>query len=319
MHDLVSLADWTREQVEEVVRLALLAKAEPDRFAGALRGRILLMMFEKPSLRTRLSFEAAMLQTGGHAIHYDLAGSPLGKGKESVADTARAASRFVSAILARLFRQSDLEEMARAASVPVVNGLTDAEHPCQALADLVTLRERFGRLAGLKIAFVGDGDNNVTHSLLDAGSKAGVSVTVACPEAEGYLPRADVLERARRTGAATGAHVEVVHDPVRGVHAADAVYADTWTSYHHPPEMREERHRALAPYRVTADLMAAAGPGAVFLHCLPAERGAEVEAAVIDGPRSIVFDQAENRLHAQKALLLLLLAPEAAHHPPPRK
>lgn len=319
MHHLLSLADWTREQVEDVVRLGLLAKAEPGRFATALRGRVLLMMFAKPSLRTRLSFEAAMIQAGGHAIHYDLGGSPLGKGKETLADTARTASRFVHAVMARLHRQADLVELAHAASVPVINGLTDAEHPCQVLADLLTLRERYGRLAGLKLAYLGDGNNNVTHSLLDGCAKAGVHVAVACPEAREFMPRPEVLERARRTAAATGARVDLVHDPVVAVHGADAVYTDTWTSYHHPPEAREERHRALAPWRVTAALMARTGREAVFMHCLPAERGAEVDASVIDGPRSIVFDQAENRLHAQKALLLTLLAPDAARAHVPRK
>jgi ornithine carbamoyltransferase len=310
MHHLVSLADWTREQVEAVVRLGALVKAGPAGYATALRGKVLLMMFEKPSLRTRLSFEAAMLQAGGHAIHYDLAGSPLGKGKETVADTARTASRFVSAIMARLYRQEDLAEMARHATVPVVNGLTDAEHPCQVLADLLTLRERRGHLAGLKVAFTGDGNNNVTHSLLDGCSRTGVHVAVACPEEKGFLPDPRVLERCRRTAAATGARVEVVHDPALAVKGADAVYADTWFSYHHAKEAREERRRVLEPFRVTAGLMEKAGPDALFLHCLPAERGCEVEAEVIDGPRSAVFDQAENRLHAQKALLLMLLAPE---------
>ena len=312
MHHLVSLADWTREQVEEAVRLGLHAKAEPGRYAGALRDRILLMMFEKPSLRTRLSFEAAMLQCGGHAIHYDLAGSPFGKGKETAGDTAAVASRFVSAIMARLFRQEDLLEMARHATVPVVNGLTDLEHPCQTLADLLTLRERRGTLAGLKVAFLGDGNNNVTHSLLDGASKTGMWAVVACPEAEEYLPRPAVLARARRAAAASGGRVEVVHDSAAAVRGADAVFTDTWTSYHHPKEAREERHRVLAPFRVTGALMDAAGPDALFLHCLPAERGAEVEAAVLDGPRSVVLDEAENRLHAQKAVLLMLLAPEAA-------
>ncbi len=310
MMHLLSLGDWTREQVEDAVRLAVLLKAGPRGYGTALRGRILLMMFEKPSLRTRLSFEAAMLQTGGHAIYYDLAGSPLGKGKETIADTVRAASRFVGAIMARLYRQADLEEMARWSGVPVINGLTDLEHPCQILGDLLTLKERHGHLAGLKIAFLGDGNNNVTHSLMDGCAKTGVNFALACPEAQEYLPRTAVLERARRAASGSGARVEVLHDAREAVAGADAVYADTWLSYHLAADQREERTRLLDPFRVTEGVMAAARPDAVFMHCLPAERGAEVEAAVIDGPRSIVFDQAENRLHAQKAVLLRLLNPQ---------
>ncbi|MCK6479672.1 MAG: ornithine carbamoyltransferase [Planctomycetaceae bacterium] len=313
MMHLLSLSDWTREQVEDAVRLAALLKAGPAGYASALRGRILLMMFEKPSLRTRLSFEAAMLQTGGHAIHYDVGGSPLGKGKETLADTARTASRFVGAIMARLYRQSDLVEIARHATVPVINGLTDVEHPCQALGDLLTLRERRGHLAGLKVAFLGDGNNNVTHSLMDACSKTGVNFALACPESREYLPLPEVAERTRRAAAASGARMEVVHDPVEAAAGADAIYTDTWVSYHHGADQKAERTRMLEPFRVTAGVMARAKPDAVFLHCLPAERGAEVAAEVIDGPRSIVFDQAENRLHAQKAVLLRLLNPQ--YHP----
>ena len=314
MMHLLSLADWTRDQIEDSVRLSTLLKAGSRGYGTALRGRTLLMMFEKPSLRTRLSFESAMLQTGGHAIHYDLAGSPLGRGKETVADTARTASRFVDAVMARLYRQADLEALARDATVPVINGLTDLEHPCQVLGDLLTLRERHGHLAGLKVAFLGDGNNNVTHSLLDGCSRTGVNVSVACPEAREYLPRGPVLERARRAVSASGARVEVLHDPMEAAEGADAVYADTWLSYHMAADQREERWRLLQPFRVTEAVMEAARRDAVFMHCLPAERGAEVEAAVIDGPRSIVFDQAENRLHAQKAVLLRLLNPQ--YHPP---
>jgi ornithine carbamoyltransferase len=305
--NLLSLSDWPRDRIEAVVRRSLEAKRDPARFARALEGRILLMIFQKPSLRTRVSFEAAMLRTGGHAIHYDLAMSPWSLGKESPYDTARTASRYVDAIMARLFSTADMAELARGATVPLVNGLTDTEHPCQALGDLATLLERRGRLEGLTLAYVGDGKNNVTHSLLDGCAKVGVNVRVGCPDLEEHLPSPAIVARARRFAAEAGSSVEVVHDARAAVEGADAVYTDTWMSYHVPAERREARHRALAPFRVTEALLSHARPDAVFMHCLPAMRGVEQTAEVLDGPRSIVLDQAENRLHSEIALLLTLL------------
>lgn len=316
--NLLSLSSWPAARIRAVVEAALELKAHPARSAGALAGRILLMLFEKPSLRTRVSFEVAMLQLGGHAIHYDLGGSPWRVGKETPEDTARTASRYVDAILARLHRSEDLEALARGASVPLINGLTDLEHPCQALGDMATLLSRFGRLQGLALAYLGDGLNNVTHSLIDACAALGVHLRVGCPATPGYAPLAAVLLRARSIASGSGARLEVVHDPRAAVAGADAVYTDTWMSYHIPAERRGERYRALEPFRVTRELLAEAGPKAVFLHCLPAMRGVEQTAEVIDGPQSLVFEQAEMRLHTEKALLRLLLTEAESHARPPR-
>lgn len=306
--NLISLTDWSRDDIDETIRLALAIKQHPDQYAHALDGRVLLMIFEKPSLRTRVSFEAAMLQMGGHGIYYDLAMSPWGAGKETTADTARTASRYVQGIMARLFRRADMDDLGRYATVPVINGLTDFEHPCQALGDLLTIQEHKGPLQGLKVAYVGDSNNNVTHSLLDGCSKIGVHVSIGCPQDKAYEPLPEVLDRARACGQKSGARIEIVHNAEAAVTEADVVYTDTWMSYHIPVEQHEKRFRVLEPFRVTADLMKQAKPGAIFMHCLPAQRGVEQTAEVIDGPRSVVFDQAENRLHIEKAILVRLLA-----------
>jgi ornithine carbamoyltransferase len=304
---LLSLADWPAERIEETLRLSAAVKEFPEQYARSLERRTLLMIFQKPSLRTRVSFEAAMLQAGGHAIAYDLSTSPWGAGKETPGDTARTVSRYVDAVVARLFRTEDLEALAANAGVPVINGLTDAEHPCQAIGDLFTLREKRGRLEGLKVAYVGDGNNNVTHSLLDGCAKTGVRIAVACPPDAAFRPDAAVVARAERFARESGGSVEVLHDPREAVRGADAVYTDTWMSYHVPAAEAEARARALLPFQVTAGLLRRAKPDAVFMHCLPALRGREQTAEVLDGPQSVVFDQAENRLHTEKAILLELL------------
>ncbi len=305
--NLLTLADWTPPRLEELLRFAASIKQHPQEYRRALDGRVLLMMFQKPSLRTRVSFESAMARLGGHAIVYDLATSPWGLGRETPADTARSASRYVDAILARLFSHDDLLALAANATVPVINGLTDLEHPCQALGDLLTLQEKFGRLGGVHLAYVGDANNNVTHSLLDACSKMGIHLSIGCPPGAEFEPAAPILARARGFAAASGARLNVVHDPEAAVAGADAVYTDTWMSYHIPAERRELRERTLRPFRVTSALMNAAKRDAAFLHCLPAWRGRELDAEVIDGPHSIVFAQAENRLHTEKAILLSLI------------
>lgn len=303
----LSIADWTGPKLEEFLRLAVSMKEYPEQYVRGLEGRVLLMMFQKPSLRTRVSFESAMVRLGGHAIAFDLASSPWGHGRETPADTAKSASRYVDGIMARLFSHDDLLALAAHSSVPVINGLTDLEHPCQALGDLMTLQEEFGHLRGLQLAYVGDANNNVTHSLLDACSKLGLHLSIGCPPGSEFEPAPQILARARSFAADSGARLEVLHDARAAVTGAHAVYTDTWMSYHIPIERRESREATLLPFRVTTALMEQARPEARFMHCLPAWRGKELDAEVLDGPRSIVFSQAENRLHTEKALLLSLI------------
>lgn len=303
----ISLADWSRHRIEELIRFSTGIKECPGQYGHALDGRVLLMMFQKPSLRTRVSFESAMTRLGGHAIAYDVAQSPWGHGRETPGDTARTASHYVDAILARLFSHAEMLDLAQHSTVPVINGMTDLEHPCQALGDLLTLQDRFGGLEGLHLAYVGDARNNVVHSLLDACSKTGIRMSIGCPQGKNYEPDPTVLARARGFAAQSGARIHLHHDAKAAVDRADIVYTDTWTSYHIPEEERDARRRALIPFRVTSALMSVAKPDAVFMHSLPAWRGDELEAEVMDGPQSIVFAQAENRLHTEKAILLSLI------------
>jgi len=307
MRHLLTLREWTPEQIAEAVALARAVKADPARYADTLRRKTLCMLFEKPSLRTRLSFEAGMNQLGGHAIYYDTSTSPLGAGKETIADTVRTMSRYVDIIMARLFKHEDLLEMAAHAGVPVINALTNFTHPGQILADLQTIEEHKGRLAGLKLAYLGDSFNNVTHSLLFACPKMGMHLSVGCPAGPETEPDPAVARTAAEDAARTGVRFEVVHDAAAAVREADVVYTDSWMSYHIPKDQAEARAALFAPFRVTSDLMARARPDAVFLNCLPAVRGMEQTADVIDGPQSVVFDEAENRMHMHKALMLILL------------
>ncbi len=272
--------------------------------ARPLEGRQVALLFEKPSLRTRVSFEVAVTGLGGHAIALGPDEVGLGR-RESAADVARNLSRLVDAIVLRTFAHATLTEMAAAASVPVVNALTDAEHPCQALADLLTLRRRFGRLSGLRVAFVGDG-NNVAHSLMLAGALAGLDVRVATPS--GYEPDPAVVERARALGARHRARISIGTDPVEAVEGVDAVYTDVWTSMGREAEAEQRRIR-FAGFEVNEMLLAHAAPHVVALHCMPAHRGEEISAAVLDGPRSLALEQAENRRYVQEAVLVELLAP----------
>ena len=293
--DLLDLADQL-----QAARGSTAREAHGD----ALAERTVALVFEKPSTRTRVSFEVAVAELGGHPLPLSSAELQLGRG-ETIADTAAVLSRFVHAIVIRTFGQERIDELAANATVPVVNALTDLEHPCQALADLQTLRAaRGGQLAGSVLAYVGDG-NNVAHSLLLAGALAGVEVRVAHPE--GYAPDGAIVARAQQLAAASGTEVVVTTDAVAAVGGAHAVYTDVWASMGQEAEAAA-RLEVFAPYRVTPELFSHAAADAVFLHCLPAHRGEEVAAEVIDGPASRVFDQAENRLHAQKALLVRLLA-----------
>ncbi|MHC4943335.1 MAG: ornithine carbamoyltransferase [Planctomycetota bacterium] len=305
MH-LLKLSDWTSEEILSTIDLGIEVKAHPQDYSHKLVQRSMLMFFEKPSLRTRLSFEIGMIQMGGYAIFYNIKDSAIGK-KESVHDFAKVACRFADIIMCRLFKQEVLEEIAENSSVPVINGLTDYEHPCQILADLMTVKEKKGKLEGLKLAYFGDSFNNVTHSLIVGCSKVGMDIAVGCPENKKMSPKPSVIELGREAAAAYGSKVEVFHDAARAAEGADVVYTDSWLSYHVPPAEEEMRKKVFMPYQVNENLMSSARPDAIFMNCLPAMRGYEQTAGVIDGPQSVVFDEAENRMHAQKAVILKLL------------
>jgi ornithine carbamoyltransferase len=284
-------------------RLAADVKAHPDRYKTALAGRSLAMIFEKPSLRTRVTFEVGIVSLGGTAIYLDHADTHLGD-RESVPDVARCLSRWVQGIVARVFSQEALEVLAAHATVPVINALSDVYHPCQTLCDFFTLEEKFGSARGLKLAYLGDG-NNVCHSLMVAGARVGAHLRIATPA--GYEPDATIVAAARKDAAATKGTIELFRAPEEAVSGAHAVYTDVWASMGQENEA-EARAAIFAPYQVNAKLMSLAAPDSVFLHCLPAHRGSEVTDEVMESPRSIVFDEAENRLHVQKAILLMLLS-----------
>jgi ornithine carbamoyltransferase len=304
--DLLSVADLSAPEVERVFNRAAALKAE-FRSSGRhaeppLAGRTLAMLFQKPSLRTRVTFEAGMAQLGGHAIY--LTNDVVLGARESVRDVARNLERFVDGIVVRTGPHEVVVELAAHAAVPVINGLTLREHPCQALADVFTMRERFGRLDGLVVAFVGDG-NNVYHSLVLLGAALGLEVRLAHPA--GYEPNPRIVERATALAAASGGRIVFSRDPETVVRGASVVYTDAWTSMGQEAEA-EERRDAFARYQVNAALLDAAGPEAVVMHCLPAHRGEEITSDVMDGPRSLIFDQSENRLHVQKGFLAESLA-----------
>jgi len=299
--DFLSLLDFTPDELGRFLEQAVEVKANPQRFAQALAGKTLFLYFEKPSLRTRVTFEAGMTQLGGHAICYGATEGRIGV-RESVEDVARNLERWVEGAMLRTFSHDLVVDLARFADIPVINGLTDRLHPCQALADYLTLLEVRGELRGRHMAYVGDG-NNVAHSLMNGGARLGVHVTVITPP--GYEPARDVVEAARAAAAESGTRIEVTHD-VGAVAGADAVYTDVWASMGQEAEAAERR-RAFGAYQVDMAMMDRAGADAVFMHCLPAHRGDEVTNEVADMPQSMIFEQAENRLHAQKSILLLLL------------
>ena len=303
--DYVNENDWSPAAIEGLLDLAARLKEGPAAYRSALAGKSLAMIFEKSSTRTRVSFEAGMFQLGGLGMFLSARDLQLGRG-EPVSDTARVLSRYADGIMARTYAHATVEDLARNASVPVINGLSDLLHPCQALADYLTIRERFGGTRGFPLCYVGDG-NNVAHSLLLTGAKLGARVAVVTPP--GFEPAERIVEAARKTAAETGARILVTHALEEGLSGARAVYTDVWASMGQEAEAAE-RARKFESYRVTAKVFSMAAPGAIFLHCLPAHRGEEVDAAVIDSPASAVFDQAENRLHAQKALLVELLGSE---------
>ncbi len=299
---LISIADLEEGQLESILELARHLKAGPQAHRDTLRGRSIGLYFEKASTRTRVSFEAGMAQLGGQPIFLSDRDLQIRRG-ETIADTARVLSRYVDLLMMRTFEHGTVVEMAEHATVPVINGLTDELHPCQALADLMTVRQEFGGLRGRRIAYIGDG-NNVAHSLMLACARAGVDFSIASPP--GYEVAGKYLDLAARLAADTGGGIETGADPHAAAAGADAVYSDVWTSMGQEKE-REQRLADFDGYTVDDDLMSRAKGGAIYLHCLPCHRGEEVTASVVDGPRSRVFDQAENRLHTQKAVMLRLL------------
>ena len=298
--DLLSSADLNGEQTLALLQLASDLKAGRSSFD--LGGKTLGLIFSKASTRTRVSFSVAMARLGGQTIDLNPQVSQVGRG-EPVADTARVLSRYVDALAIRTFAQGELEEYAHWATIPVINALTDLEHPCQALADYLTLQETFGAVEGLTLSYVGDG-NNVAHSLMLCGALLGVNVRIGCPV--GFEPDAAVLEQSRRLAAARGSEVAVLHEPVAAVRGAHALYTDVWASMGQEEE-KAERQRAFAGWCLNEELVAEADPSAIVLHCLPAYRGLEISAGAMEGSSSRIFDQAENRLHAQQALLAALL------------
>ncbi len=304
--DFLSVADFTPEELRFIIDTAIELKQRfysGERVMPTLAGRTLLMIFQKPSTRTRVSFDQAMAQLGGHVISLSWNEMQLGRG-ESIADTARVLSRFVDGIVARVYSHSDLVELAKYADIPVINALSDKEHPCQAVGDFMTILEKKGKLEGITLAFVGDGSDNVLHSLLLGAASLGVNIRVATPK--GYDPSPDVLKVAEERAALTGSTLEVVRSPEEAVKGADVVYTDVWVSMGQERE-KEKRMKDLSAFQVNADLMRLAKEDALFMHCLPAHRGVEVTDDVIDGKWSVVWDQAENRLHSQKAILALLI------------
>ena len=302
--DLLDVATMPREQIVELLRLATTLKKKQRRGTPhrLLRGKTLGLLFQKPSTRTRVSFEAGMHQLGGHALVLPMGDIQLSRG-ETVSDTARVLSRYLDGIVIRTYDHSIVEEWAAEASMPVINGLTDHSHPCQALSDLLTIHELKGRLQGLSLAYIGDG-NNVANSLIEAGAKMGMRIVVGCPS--GYQPDQRVIDRARAEGQNTGAAIEMVDNPLVAVKEADVLYTDVWISMGRERE-QARRLRTLAPYQLNKRLLQRAKPDAIVMHCLPAHRGEEITAEVLDGPQSVVIDQAENRLHMQKAILTQLL------------
>jgi ornithine carbamoyltransferase len=303
VNDLLTGAEWSPAQTRELLQLTADIKSRPDRYATTLRGKFLALIFEKPSLRTRVTFEVGIQSMGGSVVFLDHTQARLGE-REFIADVARNLERWVHGIVARVYEQRVLEQMAANAGIPVINALSDKFHPCQALADFFTLEEKFGSLRGFKLAYVGDG-NNVCHSLIFLAARLGVHLRIATP-AE-YAPLADVIAEAKRAARETRAKIELFTDPREAVAGAQGVYTDSWTSMGFEAE-EKVRKSVFAPYQVNKALMAHAAPDAAFLHCLPAHRDAEVTTEILDGPRSVVLDQSENRMYAQKAILQALFS-----------
>jgi ornithine carbamoyltransferase len=301
---LATLNDLTREEIEQILKTSELLKLQLIRGQEhpVLKGKTLAMIFEKPSTRTRVSFEVGVWQLGGYALYLSSNDLQLGRG-ESIGDTARTISRYANGMMARVFAHQTILDLIQYSSVPVINGLSDFSHPCQVLADLFTVYEKKGRLEGLRLAYVGDG-NNVAHSLIEGCSKMGMNIILACPK--GYEPDSKVVGQGKKEAKKNGSEVNVTNDPKEAIKGADVIYTDVWTSMGQEKE-KAERIKILKPYQINSKMVKGAKEDYIFMHCLPAHRGEEVTDEVADSPNSVIFDQAENRLHTQKALMALVM------------
>ena len=308
LKDFISIHDLTPEEYDQILDMTVEMKKHPHHFRKSLKNRILAMIFQKPSLRTRVTFEVGMLQLGGEAIYLAPSDIQLGS-REGIFDVGKNLERWVDGIMLRTFAHQIILDLAASTRIPVINALTDLLHPCQAMADFYTLREKKEGRTGLTLTYVGDG-NNVCHSLMFAAAKSGTKMVVATPA--GYEPNPEIVQQALEDGKATGFSLKLTADPAEAASGADAVYTDVWTSMGQEAE-KEKRARIFAPYQVNAKLMSHAKSDALFMHCLPAHRGEEVTDEVIDSPNSVVYDEAENRLHVQKVIMLLLMGKKEKH------
>jgi ornithine carbamoyltransferase len=304
--DFISIQELTKGEIDEIFSLTDKVKTEGENFKMVLKGRTLALIFQKPSNRTRVSFEVGMTQLGGHTIYLGPDDIKLGV-REATKDVASVLSRYVDGIVARTFSHKDILELAMHATVPIINGLSDLVHPCQAMADVYTIKEKLGRLKGVRLTFVGDG-NNVLNSLLQCSSKVGVDVSVATPK--GYEPKKEIIEEARVDGNKSGSSISFMNDPYKAVKDADIIYTDVWTSMGQEKEQKKRR-KIFKGFQVNRKLVSCAKKDCLIMHCLPAHRGEEITDEILDGPNSIVIDEAENRMHVQKAILIKLLTREA--------
>lgn len=306
-HNLVSITDFSKQEIMAIINKAIDIKKHPTKYHKALYEKTLMTFFQAPSLRTEVSFDVAMFQMGGEIVDYHSETSPWAKGKESLEDVAKVVSRYCDIIMIRMHDHQSLIKFAKNSTIPVINGLTSREHPCQILGDFLTIFEKKKKLSKLTLAYFGDAHNNVTHSLLLGCALLGMNITIACPQTKEFLPSSDILRQAKRLAKKTKAKIIITKNPREAVKNADVLYTDSWMSYHVPPSQKKHRIKMLKPYQANGTLMKHAKKNAIFMHCLPALRGQEVTKEVIDGRQSIVFDQAENRLYSEKAILLTLL------------
>lgn len=303
---LLTITDLSKKECEKIIEKSIEIKNDPEAFDSVMKNKTMLMIFEKPSLRTRVSFETGLEQLGGHAIFYSIKDSPLGQ-KENISDTAMVAARYVDIIGARVYKRKDVRDLAKYSDIPVINMLDDFGHPCQILGDFQTIKEKKGNLEHYKMAYFGDAFNNVTYDLMRMCALFGWEMDVACPKGENYSPEKEVLKEVEEISKKTGAKVRVIHDAMEAAQGSDIIYTDSWMSYGIPKEKEEERVKIFKPFQVTKEILNAAKDDVIFMNCLPAKRGYEQTAEVIDGPHSIVFDEAENRIHIQKSIILFLL------------